>query len=134
MLVKFFPRGKGRGTGPVEYITRPNDPITKEPREPLPEVLRGDPEITANLIDSLDFQHKYTSGVLSFAPEDAPTAGQIEGIMDSFEEYAFAGLEPDRYNIRGEWVSRLFSYGVVGASYIFYWSFSSPFSSGKKFN
>ncbi len=99
MLVKFFPRGKGRGTGPVEYITRPDDPITKEPREPLPEVLRGDPEITANLIDSLDFQHKYTSGVLSFAPEDAPTAAQIEGIMDSFEEYAFAGLEPDRYNI-----------------------------------
>lgn len=99
MLVKFFARGKGLGSGPVEYITRKDNPTTSKLREPAPSVLRGDPLITQQLIDGLNFQHKYKSGVLSFAPEDAPTNEQIERLMDSFEKYAFAGLEADRYDI-----------------------------------
>ena len=99
MLVKFFARGKGEGRGPVEYITRKNYPGTNKLRYPAPEVLRGNPAITRRLIDSLLFKHKYNSGVLSFAPEDAPTDKQIEAVIDSFEKYAFAGLDPDAYNI-----------------------------------
>ena len=99
MLIKFFPRGTGKGSGPVEYIIRKDDPITKQPRTPAPEILRGDPEITSDLIDSLDFQQKYTSGVISFAPSDAPTPEQQEALMNSFEKHAFAGLEPDQYDI-----------------------------------
>ena len=98
MLVKFFARGTGRGRGPVEYITRLDDPKTKKLRSPAPEVIRGNPVITRRLIDSLEFKHKYRSGVLSFAPEDAPTDKQIEAIIDSFERYAFAGLSKDAYN------------------------------------
>jgi hypothetical protein len=99
MLVKFFARGKGCGRGPVEYITRKNYPDTNLLREPAPSVLRGNPDITRKLIDGLEFKHKYRSGVLSFAPEDAPTDRQIEAVIDSFEEYAFAGLDKDAYNI-----------------------------------
>ncbi|MBE9044531.1 relaxase/mobilization nuclease domain-containing protein [Pleurocapsales cyanobacterium LEGE 10410] len=99
MLVKFFARGKGGGREPVEYITRLDDPKTKKPRNPAPEVLRGNPVITRRLIDSLEFKHKYRSGVLSFAPEDVPTDEQIEALIDSFEKYAFAGLDKDAYNI-----------------------------------
>jgi Toprim-like/Relaxase/Mobilisation nuclease domain/Protein of unknown function (DUF3991) len=99
MLIKFFARGKGSGSGPVEYITRKDDPITKRTREPAPEVIRGNPTVTEQLIDSLNFKHKYNSGVLSFAPEDAPTQEQQQKLIDSFEEYAFAGLKPDRYDI-----------------------------------
>ena len=107
MLVKFFARGKGEGRGPVEYITRKNYPGTNKLRYPAPEVLRGNPVITRRLIDSLSFKHKYNSGVLSFAPEDAPTDKQIEAVIDSFERYAFAGLDKDAYNTL--WVVRLVS-------------------------
>ena len=98
MLVKFFARGVGKGSGPVEYITRKDSPNTGQLREPAPEVIRGNPEITTQLIDGLDFQYKYNSGVLSFAVEDAPTEIEQQAIIDSFEEYAFAGINPDCYN------------------------------------
>jgi Toprim-like/Relaxase/Mobilisation nuclease domain len=99
MLIKFFARGKGKGSGPVEYITRIDDRATGKLREPAPEVIRGNPEFTQQLIDSLDFKYKYNSGVLSFAPEDAPTTEQQQKLIDSFEKYAFAGLSPDQYDI-----------------------------------
>ena len=99
MLVKFFARGKGEGRGPVEYITRKNYPGTNKLRYPAPEVIQGNPVITRRLIDSVEFKHKYNSGVLSFAPEDAPTDRQIEAVINSFERYAFAGLDKDAYNI-----------------------------------
>ena len=99
MLVKFFARGKGEGRGPVEYITRKNHPGTNKLRYPAPSVIRGNAVITRRLIDSLLFKHKYNSGVLSFAPEDAPTDKQIEAVINSFEKCAFAGLDKDAYNI-----------------------------------
>jgi hypothetical protein len=98
MLVKFFARGVGKGSGPVEYITRLDSPNTGQLREPAPEIIRGNPENTTQLIDGLDFQYKYNSGVLSFAVEDAPTELEQQSIIDSFEEYAFAGITPDCYN------------------------------------
>ena len=98
MLVKFFARGVGKGSGPVEYITRRTSPNTGKLREPAPEVIRGNPEITQQLIDGLDFKYKYNSGVLSFAVEDAPTEKEQQAIIDSFEEYAFAGINHDAYN------------------------------------
>ena len=98
MLVKFFARGVGKGSGPVEYITRPDSPNTGKLREPAPEVIRGNPEITTRLIDGLDFKYKYNSGVLSFAIDDAPTEKEQQAIIDSFEEYAFAGINFDAYN------------------------------------
>jgi hypothetical protein len=64
-----------------------------------PVVLRGDAEQTRQLIDSLEFKHKYTSGVLSFAPEEKITQEMEQAIIDRFESVAFAGLEPDQYDI-----------------------------------
>ena len=98
MLVKFFARGVGSGSGPVEYITRLDSPNTGQLRDPAPEVIRGNPELTQQLIDGLDFKYKYNSGVLSFAVEDAPTEIEQQAIIDSFEEYAFAGINQDLYN------------------------------------
>ncbi|MGH2412688.1 MAG: relaxase/mobilization nuclease domain-containing protein, partial [Microcystaceae cyanobacterium] len=98
MLLKFFNRGTGKGKTPVEYLLKETDAKGVR-REPPPEVVRGDPNQVIHLIDSLDFKHKYRSGVISFAPEDAPTPEQQQAIMDSFEEMAFAGLECDRYSI-----------------------------------
>ena len=47
--------------------------------------------------DSLEFEHRYTSGVIAWAPEDEPTDAEIEAVVDAFEDTAWAGLEPDRY-------------------------------------
>ena len=53
--------------------------------------------MVADVADSLDFAHTYTSGVLAWAPDDEPTAAEIEAVLDEFEQTAWAGLEPDRY-------------------------------------
>ena len=61
------------------------------------EVLRGDPHQVAAVADALAFEHKYTSGVVAWAPDDAPTDAQIGAVRDAFERTAWVGLEPDRY-------------------------------------
>ena len=60
-------------------------------------VLRGDPDQVAAVSDSLEFDHKYTSGVIAWAPEDQPSDRDIDRVLDEFEQTAWAGLEPDRY-------------------------------------
>lgn len=96
MLFKFFKRGQGRGSGPVGYICSSED--QKRAHRP-PEVLRGHPQQTQDLIDSIDREWRYTSGVVSFALEDRPSLAEQEQVMDEFERVAFAGLEPDQYDI-----------------------------------
>ncbi len=61
------------------------------------EVLRGDPEMVAAVADSLEFEHKYRSIVIAWAPDDRPTDARIGAVLDEFEKTAWAGLEPDRY-------------------------------------
>lgn len=112
MLIKFFPNGKGGGAGPVEYLTArtvlayddnrdlirdaAGQPMTLT-REPLPEVVRGDPDGMIDLIDACPHKWTYRAGVVSFAFEDAPTEDQQQEVIDRFEEIAFAGLDTDRY-------------------------------------
>ena len=96
MIVGFSKHGTGGGKGPTEYVTNPE----REGREESPPItVRGDSELTKQLIDSLDFKWKYTSGVLSFAPDEVITPKMESEIIDRFESVAFAGLEPDQYNI-----------------------------------
>lgn len=96
MIVGFSRHGTGGGSGPTDYVTNPK----REGREESPPVtVRGDPSHTKDLIDSLDFKWKYTSGVLSFAPSEVITQKMESDIIDRFESVAFAGLEPDQYNI-----------------------------------
>lgn len=96
MIVGFSSRGTGGGSGPVNYLT---DKKRQGRDEKPPTVLRGSPKATEQLINSLDFKHKYTSGVLSFAPNEQVTEEMEAAIMDRFEAVAFSGLESDQYNI-----------------------------------
>ena len=79
----------------ADYLLGERD-ATGQPREGV-EVLRGDPHGVAAMADTLAFEHKYTSGVIAWAPDDQPTDEQIESVLDAFEETAWAGLESDRY-------------------------------------
>ena len=42
--------------------------------------------------DSLDFEQKYTSVVIAWAPDDRPTDAQIGAVLDEFAKTAWAGL------------------------------------------
>ncbi|WP_394198884.1 relaxase/mobilization nuclease domain-containing protein [Litoreibacter albidus] len=114
MLIKFFRNGKGAGAGPVGYLVADSvlayddnrdlirdadgQPVTVT-RDPLPEVLRGNPERTEALIDASRHQWTYRAGVISFAAVDAPTEEQQAEVMDQFERLAFAGLDPTQYEV-----------------------------------
>ena len=95
MLIKFLAHGTGSARKAAGHLLGERDAAGK-PREDV-EVLRGDPNQVAAVADKLAFEHKYTSGVIAWAPEDEPTEEQIEAVLDAFEETAWAGLEPDRY-------------------------------------
>lgn len=95
MIIGFAKRGTGKAKHPVSYLTSPH---AKDGtlRRPLPEVLRGQPGEISDIIDSLPFKHKYTSGWLSFAPGEQVTPEMERHMMDTFENTVFAGLEADQ--------------------------------------
>lgn len=90
MMVKFHSRGTGRGSGPVGYL------LGKDRDRDGAELLRGDPDSTEQLIDSLKFAKRYTSGVLSFAEQDVSPDVKAK-IMDTFERAMMPGLDADQY-------------------------------------
>ena len=95
MHVKFIARRTGSAKAAVDYLLGERD-SAGQLREGV-DVLRGDPEMVAAVADTLEFEHKYTAGVIAWAPEDRPTEAQIDAVLDKFEDTAWAGLEPDRY-------------------------------------
>lgn len=92
MIVKFHGRGRGGGSGPVDYL------LGKNRQREGASVLQGKPEEVRELIDTSPYAKKYTSGVLSFAEADLP-AGQREKLMASFERVLMPGLDKDQYSI-----------------------------------
>ena len=95
MLVKFLARGTGSAQAAADYLLRETD-SQGAVREDV-AVLRGDPDDVAAVADSLEFDHKYTSGVIAWAPEDQPSDQDIDRVLDEFEQTAWAGLAPDRH-------------------------------------
>ena len=96
MHIKCLRRGTGFAGKAARYLVGERDSMGRE-REGV-EVLRGDPEMVAAVADSLEFEHKYRSIVIAWAPEDRPTDAQIGAVLDEFERTTWAGLEPDRYS------------------------------------
>ena len=92
MIVKFHPRGRGGGAGPVDYL------LGKDRQREGATVLQGKPEEVRELIDASPYAKKYTSGVLSFAEAEL-LPGQREQIMASFERVLMPGLDKDQYSI-----------------------------------
>ena len=98
MIVKFFTRGTGGSKGVFDYLL--NDKEQPDGKRIGAEVLRGDIDNQALLIDSLDFKQKYTSGCLSFTETaDEVTQSQKNALMDGFEQTIRAGLDVDRVSV-----------------------------------
>lgn len=114
MLIKLFRSGKGGGAAPVDYLIASHVlaydgnrdlirdgagvPLMKS-RDPLPEVLAGDPDHTRALIDACPHAWTYRAGVISFDQDDHPTEEQQQAVMDAFDELAFAGLDRDQVDM-----------------------------------
>ncbi|UWR27351.1 relaxase/mobilization nuclease domain-containing protein [Sulfitobacter sp. S223] len=113
MIISFFSSGTGGGAAPVNYLTAREvlaydenrnlirddygQPQTKI-RDPLPEVLHGNPDRTRDLIDASANKWSYTAGVVSFADSDQPSEDAQQEAIELFEALAFAGLEADQYD------------------------------------
>lgn len=95
MLIKHLKHGTGNAKKASNYLLQEKD-STGKIRDAV-EILRGDPEQVAAVANSLNFKHRYTSGVIAWAPGDNPTPEQIQTVLDDYEKIAFAGLEPYRY-------------------------------------
>lgn len=92
MIVKFFPHPKTGG-----HPRRSMDYLLKKHENEV-QVLQGNPRLSVDVAEGLDFKNQYTVGCLSFEEANIPDAHKQE-IMQKFEETFFAGLEPEQYNI-----------------------------------
>lgn len=93
MIVKFLGnKGGGSAGATVDYM------LGKDRDREGAILLSGDPDLTARIADNLDFQNRYTVGVLSFEESDLEER-QKQEIMQSFEDTLLAGLERDQYDI-----------------------------------
>lgn len=93
MIVKFLGnKGGGSAGATIDYL------LGKDRDREKALLLSGDPELTQRIADNLDFQNRYTVGVLSFEESDISTP-QKQEIMQSFEETLLAGLDRDQYDL-----------------------------------
>lgn len=91
MIISTFKTGKGKARGPLNYLLG-NDKDNK-PRDPAPQIIKGDRKLTEVLIDSNHRQYKYTSGAIAFRDNEKPTSEQIEKIINAFEKTFTPDLE-----------------------------------------
>jgi len=98
VIVVYHNHGVGGGGGPVNYL------LGEDRNRDDAELLRGDPESIVEEIDSLKFNKKYTSGLLSINETNLSEEAKNK-IMDDFEKATFCGMEPDQYSIM--WVQHM---------------------------
>lgn len=91
--IKTLKHGTGSGKNAINYIL---NEVDHKGEQHQVDVLEGDPRAVADVIDSLDFKWRYSSTVISFAPEDKPTATEINAMLHDWKRMAYAGLEHDR--------------------------------------
>ena len=109
MLVRFFEHGKvkkgeltrtGGGGAVRNYLLFDKNDKTK-PRVGA-RLIYGNDSDTTEVINGIKNSKIYTSGVLSFAPEESITDAQKVEIIESFERNLFPGLMKGEYS--GYWV------------------------------
>ena len=97
MHIKFLEHGKGSAAKASAYVLDKLDHMGNV-RAGV-EVLRGDATTFNAICDSSPHLWKYTSGVIAWAKDDAPTDEQIKEVLNDFEQHAFAGLDPSQYHL-----------------------------------
>ena len=96
-MIKFLPVGKGDPAGAAAYVVSDVDHLNI--KRAGVKVLRGDPQIFAALAKSSEHKNCYTSAVVAWHLDDAPTDEDINEVLNEFEQHAFAGLEAQQYHM-----------------------------------
>ena len=91
MVVKFFANKKGGSAKAVNYL------LNHREQEGTARVLQGDPELTRQIINSIQFKQKTTVGCLSFEEQNISEEMKYQ-LMKDFENHLLPGMQ-DRYNI-----------------------------------
>ena len=97
MHIKFTKHGKGCPRKAVGYLLAEKD--AKGDLRPDIQTLRGDAQTFVSIVESLNFDYRYSSAVIAWSKEDNPTDAQIQETLDQFEKHAFANLDPTRYHM-----------------------------------
>ncbi|NLN58979.1 MAG: hypothetical protein GX151_13915 [Gammaproteobacteria bacterium] len=97
MHIKFTKHGKGCPRKAVGYLLAEKD--AKGDLRPDIQTLRGDAKTFVSIVESLNFDYRYSSAVIAWSKEDNPTDAQIQETLDQFEKHAFADLDPTRYHM-----------------------------------
>lgn len=93
MLVKIFNAGRGNGKASVDYL------FNEEKHEACkPVLMQGDPNLTKEIINSISRKERFTSGVISFRPEEKLTLSQQYSLMANFERTFSPFAEQGRVN------------------------------------
>lgn len=94
MICKFFgnKKGTGGGTASINYL------LNERTKQGTARVLKGDENLTREIINSLNFQHKACVGCLSFSEKDISDEDK-QAIIESFETALLTPEMKDRVNI-----------------------------------
>lgn len=96
MYIKFLKHGKGDPAKASSYLIDEVDHLNR--LRPDIQVLRGDPQTFTAIAQSITNEWIYTSGVIAWSKSDNPTDADINEVLDTFENHAFAGLQPNQYH------------------------------------
>ena len=97
-MVTFGRHGTGSAQAAIDYLLGDRDAAGIE-RSHV-QVLRGDPQLVADLADSRDQVWRYSAGVIAWHHTDQPTPEQIQAVVDDFEAFTSAGLsEPMTWTV-----------------------------------
>ena len=89
-MVSFGRHGTGSAAAAVTYLLGERDAAGLERGHV--QVLRGDPQLVADLADSRDQVWRYSAGVIAWHRTDRPTDAQIRAVLDDFETFTAGGL------------------------------------------
>lgn len=92
MVVKFFSNKKGGSAKAVNYL------LNHREQEGTARVLQGDPDLTRQIINDIQFKQKTTVGCLSFEEQNISEEMKHQ-LIEDFERMLIPGLDKSRYNI-----------------------------------
>ena len=99
MHIRCLRHSTGSARAAADYLVGERDSAGRV--RPGVEILRGNPDHVAAVADPLEFEHKHTSVVIAWAPEDRPTDEQIGAVLDEFEKTAWTGTRAGPLRLDG---------------------------------
>ena len=93
MLIRIFKQGRNDGYFPTNYLMSED-----KHKGHKPECVRGDVELTRDIINSIQRKNKYVSGVISFRKSEMISDEKQQELIDEFERQMAPFDDAGRFN------------------------------------